>query len=542
MPPFPRSPSVLACALVVLAGPGLAAQSAPEPTYPDDFSEPMPLHEGALGPFHRTVTTDSREAQAYFDQGIQLMYAFTPERAARSFREAQERDPECAMCYWGEAWAWGPYLNGRMSADDAPRAYAAIQRASELAAADGNVTPVERALIEAMATRYEPTHDADRRTELDSIYSEAMADVRERFPTDLEAGTLYGESLMLLESPRADSWNLDNPLTRRAHRVLEDVLARELTHPGACHLYIHATESTEAPEKAEPCADYLGTAIPGASHVNHMPSHTYNRIGRWNDGVRANLRAWHSDLTAREGGDAFAIYPSHNLHMLLFAASMAGQGAVAIQAGKDYDALVGDGDFYHALTLLRFGRFDEVLALDDAPAATVQRGLWAFARGHAHLRTGSADSARAYLERIESAVRDHPGARYRRHDADELLPVVAGILRGEILREDGDLDGAVAALEEAVAAEDALNYDEPEPLNFSARHWLGAALLEADRPEEAERVYRASLEDHPRNGWSLIGLEEALRARGRDFEADRVRDRLDEAWPLADHRVTASRF
>jgi tetratricopeptide (TPR) repeat protein len=502
----------------------------------------MPLYEGALGPFHRTVTTDSRDAQAYFDQGIQLMYAFTPERAARSFREAQALDPECAMCYWGEAWAWGPYLNGGMSDDDAPRAYAAARRAQELAATDGDVPPVERALIEAMATRYEPTHDVERRSELDSIYSEAMADVRERFPTDLEAGTLYGESLMLLESPRADSWELDNPLTRRAHRVLEDVLSRELRHPGACHLYIHATESTEAPEKAEPCAEHLGTAIPGASHVNHMPSHTFNRIGRWNDGVRANLRAWHSDLTAREGGDAFAIYPSHNLHMLLFAASMAGQGGVAIQAGKDYDEMVGDGDFYHALTLLRFGRFHEILALDDRPESPARAGMHDFARGYAHLRVGAPDSARVHLERVRATARDHPDEIFRRHTTEELLGVVGDILEAEIRAGEGDPEAAVAAARRAVEQEDALSYDEPEPLNFSARHWLGALLLEAGRPEEAGAVYRESLEDHPRNGWALIGLENALRARGLDYEADRVRDRLDETWPLADHRVPASRF
>jgi len=392
------APALLAMAAAAVVAPPVGAQDAPDPTYPPSFEDPMPLHEGALGPFHRTVTTASREAQAYFDQGIQLMYAFTPERAARSFREAQKRDPGCAMCYWGEAWAWGPYLNGGMSDDDAPRAYAAVQRALEHA--DG-ATEVERALIDAMATRYEPTHDEERREELDSIYSEAMADVWRRFPDDLEAGTLYGESLMLLESPRADSWRLDNPLTRRAHRVLEDVLARELTHPGACHLYIHATESTEEPGRAEVCAEYLGDAIPGASHINHMPSHTYNRIGRWNDAVRANVAAWHSDLEARAGGDAFAIYPSHNLHMLLFAASMAGQGAVAIQAGKDYAATVDDGAFYHALTLLRFGRFDEVLALSEPPAAPVQRGLWDFARGYAHLRR----------RRAPGRGRRHPGGR-----------------------------------------------------------------------------------------------------------------------------------
>jgi len=532
----PRAPSVLG-ALLPLLPVAAGAQQAPSPTYPASFSDPMPIHGEALGPFSRRVTTDSEEAQAHFDQGIQLVYAFAPERGARSFREAQARDPSCAMCYWGEAWAWGPYLNGGMGEDDAPRAWAAARRAVELAP---SASPVERALIEAMAVRYEPTHDEARREALDSAYADAMAGVFERFPEDLEAGTLYGEALMLLE-PRRGRWDLENPDVRRIHRVLEHVLARDLRHPGACHLYIHATESTTAPGKAEPCAEHLGSAIPGASHVNHMPSHTFNRIGRWNDAVLANQRAWRSDVAAREG-KAFAIYPSHNLHMLLFAASMAGQGAVAIQAAKDYAKSVEDGAFYRSLVLTRFGRFDEVLALDDPPGGTVQRGLWDFGRGYAHLRTGAPDSARAYLERVRAGAAEDGDARFRGHAARDLLGVVGGILEGEILWARGRREEAIRVLEEAVDLEDGLRYDEPEPLNFAARHWLGAVLLEAGRPEEAEAVYRAALDDHPHNGWSLIGLEGALRAQDRAFEADRVRDRLREAWPLADHRVPSSRF
>ncbi len=530
--------ATLACAV---AAPALAQhEMGHDPSYPAGFDEPMPLAPAGLGPLSRPVTTTSPEAQAYFDQGLQLLYAFTPPDAARSFREAQKRDTDCAMCYFGEAWAWGPYLNGAMREADAPRAYAAIQKALELA--PQHASPVEQAMIEAMAVRYEPAHDADRRRALDEAYAEAIGEVYRRYPNDLDVGTLYGEALMLLE-PRRGTWDIAKPEVQHIHQVLEEVLALDITHPGACHLYVHATEPTVEPGKAEACADFLGNSIPGASHINHMPSHTYNRIGRWGDAVRANIQAWHSDLKS-EIGEGFAIYPSHNLHMLLFAASMDGQGGVATQAGKDYGKLMDDGQFYHALTLLRFGRFDEIIAMqDNAPNAPLLRGIWDFAVGYAHLRTGDVAAARTYLAAVRSAA-DGAAAdtNFRGHPADQLLGTVGGILEGEILREEGDLAGAISAQETAVSWEDQLRYDEPEPLNFTARHWLGATLLEAGRATEAEAVYRASLVDHPNNGWSLLGLEQALRAQARDAEADEVHAQFEGAWARADHWIQTSRY
>lgn len=526
-----RLSAALGLVLVAISGP-IHAQD-----YPEGFLDPMPLFETALGDFARPITSDSPEAQAYFDQGMAFMYAFTPSDAARAFRQAQIADPDCAICYWGEAWAWGPYLNGAMGADDAPRAYAAAQRAVEMRDRAG---PAERSLIDAMARRYAPTHDPDRRRSLDEAYAESMAEAWEAHPDDLDAGTLYGEALMLLQ-PRRGNWDLENPEVQHIHAVLEDVLSEDLTHPGACHLYIHATESTTQPGKAEACADHLGDAIPGASHINHMPSHTYNRIGRWGDAVRANIQAWHSDLKS-EIGEGFAIYPSHNLHMLLFAASMDGQGAVAIQAGKDYGKLVPGGVFYEGLALVRFGRFDEVLEITDQPENPVFRGLLEFSRGYAHLRLGDRISADASLRRVRQIVDETPDAQFRGHSAEDLLGVVGGILEGEMRRADGDLVGAVEALSEAVRVEDGLRYDEPEPLNFSARHWLGAALLEAGRYVDAEREYRLALEDHPLNGWSLFGLEEALTAQGRAAEADEVHEMWEAAWARSDTWIRGSRF
>ena len=535
--------SAIGLSLVVwgtaLGGASSWAQEAPEATreLPEVFKEAIPLYTSALGSFHRPISSKNEDAQAYFDQGFQMMYAFAKIEAVRSFRESWKKDPNCAICYWGEAWAWGSYLNGQIREDDAPHAYAAIQQALRLA--PGHATDNERAFIDAMAVRYVEAYDPEDRVEQDQAYADAMRVVAEQFADDLDAVNLYAEALFLLE-PRRGTRDLDDPRVQRLHGVLESVLAKDIRHPGACHLYIHATESTVEPEKAEACAEYLGASIPGASHINHMPSHTWNEVGRWNDGVRANLMAWHSDQKA-EIGEGFDIYPTHNLHMLLFAASIDGQGAIAIQAGKDYAKLTGDKVF-HALTLLRFGRFDEVLALvkDAEPGSNdVSAGILDFALGYAHLRSGDDDFARVYLDRVLETAQTSE-ARLRFHDAKHLLGVVGGILEGEIHREAGELRAAIASFERAVELEDELMYDEPEPLPFAARHWLGASLLEAKRYNDAERVYREELEDHPHNGWSLFGLRLALDAQGK--ATGTVNEDFEKSWARADHWIRASRF
>jgi len=517
-----------------------ATTSAQEngPELPSGFDEPMPLHHDGkgLGPFSREITTSSHEAQLYFDQGVQLLYAFEPNLSARSFREAWKHDPDCAMCYFGEAWAWGPYLNGPMVAADAPRAHAAIQNALEVM--DGNTSEVERALIEAMAVRYEPEHDRDERRKLDEKWADRINELYEAYPNDLDVGFLAAEALMLLE-PRRGAWDMAQPSVQRLNRVLESVLAQDITHPGTCHLYIHSTEPSVEPGRAEECANYLGSSIPGASHIQHMPSHTFNRIGRWGDAVRANTDAWHSDLKS-EYGDGFAIYPSHNLHMLLFAASNDGQGSVAVQASKEYADLMG-GSFYEALTLFRFGRFDELLELDDPPDGEIFRGLYDFSKGYAHLRTGDEGTARFYLHEVKTAAEQGSG-NFWRHSAAQLLGLVAVILEGELLRADDELERAITVFEAGVEIEDGFPYSEPEALGFSIRHWLGDALWEAERHEEAVEVFRAELLDHPNNGWSLFGLERSLRVLGLDHEAHGVREQFLAAWARSDTYIRSPIF
>ena len=521
------------------AGPLAAQHDGHAAAAPADSARP-PLLTEALGPFSWPVTTRSAETQAYFDQGVKLMYAYARVHARPSFVAARRIDPECAMCWWGEAWSMGAYLNGAMSDADAPAAHAAAQRARELAAAHG--TPLERALTEALTARYAPSHPAGGRKGLDSAYAAAMERIYEQHPDDLQVAVLYADALMLLE-PRRGIWPIDKPSIRRIHAVLERALAADVAHPGVCHAYIHATETTPAAGNAQACGDLLVTALPGASHLNHMPSHTYNRVGRWADAVNANVLAWRSDQAAA-AGRGISIYPQHNVHMLLFAAAMDGQEARAVEASDAYAGLYpsGDGASLQALVRVRFGRWEDVLALTAAPPHAAHRGMWAFARGYAHLRAGDADSARAYLARVDSLAQNSPGVAFRGHSAQTLLGILGGILRAEVLRTEGRMDEALAALEAAVVLEDALVYDEPEPLPFAARDWLGAMLLEAGRAADAERVYREALADRPHNGWSLYGLGQALRAQDKTAEADETHARFAEAWARSTTNLTGSRF
>ena len=503
------------------------------PSVPDRYNEPIPIFRVGLGPFTRAISSANAEAQAYFNQAVQMEWAFDKVDAVRSFREAWKRDPDCAICYWGEAWAWGSYLNAPMNAQESPHAYIAAQKAISL---KSHASPVERALVEAMASRYVEQFDPSKRVEQDRAYADAMKLVADKYPNDLDVVTFYADALFLLE-PRRGTRDVNDPNVKRLHAVLESVLKRDIKHPGACHLYVHATESTVVPEKAAACAEFLGDSIPGASHINHMPSHTWNEIGRWPDAVRDNIKAWHSDQKAAIG-EGFAIYPEHNLHMLLFAASMDGQGAVATQAGKDYAKLTGD-TIYQVLTLVRFGRFDEIAAVTKRPEAPVSAGMWDFAQGYGYLRLGPVDFAKVYLARVLKTAETSKSS-FRFHDARHLLGIVGGILDGEIHREEKDLPGAIAAFERAVKLEDELIYDEPEPIPFAARHWLGAALIEAGRFADAERAYRQELKNHAHNGWSLLGLQQALAGQGKREAA--VDKDLTESWARADAWIRSSRY
>ena len=496
-----------------------------------------PLY-GGLGPHNRPVTTKSEKAQAYFDEGLLFMYAFGTSTAEASFRASQAEDPECASCYWGEAWSLAPYLNGGMSPGNERSAHAAMQKAREH---KSGASEVERALIDAFSVRFEADPERSRRRMLDTLYAREMDKVAARFPDDLDVLTLQAEAWMLLR-PRRGDVDLGAKDVKKIRPILERVLARDIRHPGACHLYIHLVEASQEPGLAEACSDHLGSQI-AVSHIHHMPTHIYMNIGRWGDAVRGNQQAWHADQKAAHGGPP-GVYPSHNLHMLLNAAVMDGQSAVAIQAAKDLAGHRGPWGAYIPLTYAAFGRWSEILA-SDGPTSddAMELVAWSFSRGLAYLRMGHIDVAADYLDEIDETLADaDPNATFRYSPLADVVALPRSILAGEILNARGKPDEAVAVLEAGIVKEDGLIYSEPRAWHMPVRHTLGAILLENDRAAEAERVYRDALEDLPNQGWAYFGLTQALDAQMKTAQAQEARREFDRYWERADTWLRSSRF
>ena len=524
---------LVACVATQPTSSNLAASNASGDATPS-FQASIDLIPTATGSHAWEISTQNSRAQAYFDQGMQLRWAYNMEEAARSMAEARRIDTDCAMCYWGEAFALGSFLNGGMSVEKARYARAAIENAVELA---DSATPVERDLIMAALSRYPVDYEPANRRVVDEAFAAQMADVYEKYPGHHEVATVYAVALFMLEERRGFR-DIDDPSVVHLLDVLTGVLDEDIAHPGACHLYIHATESTRDPGRALACAEHLSDAIPVASHIQHMPSHTWNEVGMWRRSVEANLLARRSDIMAAENL-GFSYAPAHNLHMLLFAASMDGQSAIAMQAGRDYTRVTGGNTMYELLTLLRFGRFEEILEVTTRPSDDIAGGYWDFAQGYASLREGDLQAAEEHLESVQ-ALAENSNATFRVHSAEQLMGLSAALLEGEIMSARGDTEAAIDAFRRAAELDDAQFYDEPEPIPYAARHWLGAALIEAGRYAEAEREYRTELQDHPHNVWSLMGLKVALDAQGKTDAG--VNEDLASSTARVDLWIPDSRF
>jgi tetratricopeptide (TPR) repeat protein len=532
-----------------------AHPTAPARWVPDGAGAPL---FGDLGALHRPVTTSSELAQRYFDQGLVLTYGFNHAEAIRSFREASRLDPTCAMCFWGEAYALGPNINAPMDPAANSEAWHAIRAALTAA---GGATPVERALVTALAARYAADPPADR-TRLDRAYADAMRRVARRHPADDDVQVLFAEALM--DTMPWDYYRPDGtpkPDTAEAIAALESVMARTPDHPGAIHYYIHAVEPSATPARAEAPADRLRDLVPGAGHLVHMPAHVYLRVGRYHDAAIANEKAAAADESyitqCRAQGYYPAAYYPHNVHFLWAAASFEGRSAVAIAAADKLDALIPDDavdrfpfvEEFLPIGLyarVRFGRWHELLAWPAPPARLrYVTGVWHFARGMALAATGRTADAEREAARVGALARDADLDALEFASfatAGDLLGIAEDVLGGRIAVERGDFSEATRRLEAAVAAQDALRYTEPPPWYFPIREALGDALLRAGRPVEAEAVFRTQLAKTPRNGWSLTGLVAALEAEGRHADAAAAERERADAWQLADVTLPGAVF
>ncbi|MEH6542553.1 MAG: hypothetical protein V7721_01310 [Porticoccaceae bacterium] len=521
-----------------------------------------PLFDG-LGTHTHPITTEDSGAQRYFDQGLVLAFAFNHAEAVRSFRAAQRLDDNCAMCFWGEALATGPNINitskGKviMAAEARASAYEALQKA---VSRKDKVSPREQDYIDALTARYNGDPATDREP-LDQAYADAMRGLANKYPEDVDANALFAEALM-----NTMPWNYwsekgeAKPATREVLQMLEAALVQNAEHPLAIHLYIHATEASSAPEKAEAAADTLAHLIPGAGHLVHMPAHTYWRVGRYNDAAEANVRAAAVDENYIAQCNAQGFYPAlyypHNIHFLWSASSMEGRSAVAIEAARKLVTRVSVEqvrqfpvvEFFRTVplqALAQFAHWDEILAepqpLDEFD---LSNGIWHYARGLALLASDQVELAKqqrdALVERKSAAsialldTNDYP--------ASQVLEIADQLLLGEIAMHSDDADKSIEYFTQAVALQDALPYTEPPFWYYPTRQSLGLALLRAGRPEQAETVYREDLQQFPRNGWSTFGLMQSLRAQGKDSAADEALKAFEVIWQLADVKLTASRL
>lgn len=521
---------------------------------------PGPLLDG-IGDLQHPITTTVPRAQRYFDQGLRLVFAFNHKEAIRSFRSAAHLDPSCAMAHWGVAYAYGPHVNKPMDSNDTANAWAALR----LAVANKSlVSAREQGYISALERRYQAEHKDDR-LELDKAFAAAMRELAKQYPDDLDAQVLLAESLM--NTMPWNYWTRDRtpkPETEEILGTLRFVMARNPNHPGANHFYIHAVEAGPHPEHGLPAADRLLNYAPGAGHLVHMPAHIYMRVGQYHDAVIANERAVKADRDyirhCRAQGFYPGVYYPHNIHFLWWAQLFEGRSKDAMRTAKQaanyaIDNYCGPKKALEAprlrhlpwLTLARFGKWDEVLAI-ARPTGTndflVDRALWHFTRGLAF--AAKADAAAAEREQLAlGAIASSDEVTKLSGPAFPVagtLEVAAWWLSGKAALAKGDTRTAVAHLTKAVAAEDAMPYMEPSYWPLPVRPTLGAVLVRAGDGAKAEQVFREDLMRWPRHAWSLFGLEQALRCQGKTESAELVAREFDAAWKRADLKLSMDWF
>lgn len=509
------------------------------------------------------ITTRSKEAQRWFNQGMMLAYGFNHDAAERSFLKAASFDPDCAMCWWGAAFVVGPHVNAAMDPQNNAAAWDRVERARSLSA---RATPRERAFIEALAPRYAAAPPENRKP-LDEAFAAATARLVAQRPDDLDAAVLRAEALMDLQP-----WDYyDEQLRPKGNTaeivsLLESVMRRSPDHPGALHLYVHAVEASAHPERGAAAADRLRTLVPGSGHLVHMPAHIYARVGRWHDAMVANQVAIRADeeYVRLCGPRVRGIYPlgyiPHNHHFLWFAASMSGASEIARKAAAETSrrtnlpelmrqpGFAGLQNYFMTpwFERVRFGRWQEIVDTPNpAPDLPYITAIWHYAQAMAHVRLGQlakADEHHSALAKLATSPEFDKMLIWDRYPVSGGMKVAERTVRAELALARKDPQAAVAAMQEAVKIEDTLPYDEPPAWHAPARLTLGAALLAAGQPAEAERVYREELARNPGNGWSLQGLTASLEAQGKKTEAHDAAGLQAKAWEHSDVKLTGSRM
>ena len=509
------------------------------------LTKPATLMQG-YGDLHHPVSTDNAQAQQFFDQGLRQIYAFNHDEAARSFQRAADLDRKLAMAYWGVAEAVGPNYNDSASDDRFAAAHTAIQKAVDLS---GNASPAEQVYIKAMALRFPADPKADRRQAAEA-YHGAMSELVKQFPDDLDAATLFAESGMNLHP--WGLWMVDGTPREGTEEIvatLESVIKRDPNHFGAIHYYIHSVEASKSPERALAGANRLAAMAPAAGHIVHMPAHVYIRTGDYAAAVKTNQEAAAVDQAYIKASGVQGIYPlmyySHNLHFIAMCSAMNGDYAEAIKNAdllaahvaphvKDMPPLEGFMTIPIAVDV-RLHKWNEILKMPKPdPEMKIMTVFWHFARGMALAAKGKVSEAEAEYQVVSVAEKNTPEdvifAMPVNNKAKDILKIARDVLGAKIALAKKDNTGAIALLQSAVAVQDTLKYSEPEDWFFPVRESLGAALLMNGDKAGAEKLFREDLDHHPRNPRSLFGLQQALKAQGKEYDAGFVQKQLQASW------------
>jgi tetratricopeptide (TPR) repeat protein len=508
-----------------------------------------------FGPQHHPISTKNPEVQKLFDQGLNLIYGFNHDEAERSFRKALRLDPNCAMCHWGIAYAVGPNYNLPV---DAAREKIAFDETQKALAAAKNAPAQERAYINALVPRYTDAKDPDYH-QLSVNFRNAMRELHKQYPDDLDAATLYAESMMNLR-PWA-LWNADGTPaedTLEIVSVLESVLKRSPEHIGAIHYYIHTTEASNSPERAMPGAKILGALAPASGHLVHMPAHVYIRTGDYDAARRVNIDASQADEAYIRATKVEGIYPmmyySHNVHFVAISAAMQGRAAESITSAEKLakhvaphvDAMPMLEGFSVLPTLMRtrFSRWNEILKRPrPSEKRQLERAMDHYARGIALARTGRIAEAEMEAKDLNKATQGYPpDTALGQNKTIDILRLADMVLAANISAAKKDTPAAMEMIRKAVAHEDTLKYNEPPDWFYPVRETLGAWLLKQGEAAEAEQVFRKDLEKNARNPRSLLGLREALKLQQKDYEAALIDMRFQHEWKMADTKPNLNEF